>query len=54
MQRLAGDAPLRLRLRARSLDSVAERDWDRIWDGLFAEYASVVARPREHEGAVAR
>ncbi|MEK7239080.1 MAG: glycosyltransferase family 1 protein [Gemmatimonadota bacterium] len=54
MQRLAGDAPLRRRLRARSLDSAAKRGWDHIWDGLFAEYASVVARPREHEGAVAR
>ncbi len=51
MQRLAGDAQLRLRLRARSLESAAERDWDRIWDGLFAEYASVVAPPAPRTSA---
>lgn len=47
MQRLAGDANLRTKLRARALQSAAEHDWGRIWDGLFAEYASVVSAHRE-------
>lgn len=42
MQRLAGDGALRTRLRARSLDCAVERDWHRVWDGLFAEYETVV------------
>jgi len=43
MQRLAGDASLRVKLRLRGLETVRERDWARIWDLLFAEYAAVIA-----------
>ena len=42
MQRLAGDAELRMRFRARSLATAAERDWARVWDVLFSEYESVL------------
>lgn len=43
MQRVAGDAALRSTLRARSLGSAAQRDWGRIWEDLFKEYARAVA-----------
>ena len=43
MQRIAGDAALRSTLRARSLASAAQRDWGRIWEDLFKEYAQAVA-----------
>ena len=43
MQRIAGDAALRSTLRARSLASAAQRDWGRIWEDLFKEYAHAVA-----------
>ncbi len=42
LQRLMGDASLRARLRTRALASAAARDWGRIWDDLFVEYATVV------------
>jgi hypothetical protein len=42
MQRIGGDATLRATLRARSLASAAQRDWGRIWDDLFTEYARAV------------
>lgn len=42
MQRIAGDAALRSKLRGRSLASAAQRDWGRIWDELFTEYAQAV------------
>ncbi|MHB8839510.1 MAG: glycosyltransferase family 4 protein, partial [Gemmatimonadaceae bacterium] len=42
MQRIAGDPALRARLRTRSLQSAAERDWGRIWDDLFSEYAQAI------------
>jgi glycosyltransferase involved in cell wall biosynthesis len=55
MQRLAGDAALRMKLRVRSLQSAAERDWKRVWDDLFAEYAAVLeARPLVSPAAPAR
>jgi glycosyltransferase involved in cell wall biosynthesis len=54
MQRLAGDAPLRARLRIRSLSTAAARDWGRVWDSLFTEYAVVLAAgaPLRAEAAV--
>ncbi len=51
MQRLAGDANLRTRLRARALQSAADHDWGRIWDGLFVEYEAV-ANARGNAAAV--
>jgi glycosyltransferase involved in cell wall biosynthesis len=51
MQRLAGDASLRVKLRLRAFETVRERDWARIWDGLFAEYAAVIAARAGREAA---
>lgn len=54
MQRIAGDAVLRVRLRARALQTARDRDWDRIWDELFAEYAAITgARPGRQAGLTA-
>ncbi|MCX5761225.1 MAG: glycosyltransferase family 1 protein [Gemmatimonadetes bacterium] len=41
MQRLASDASLRQTMREQALECAASRDWGRVWDGLFAEYALV-------------
>ncbi len=46
MQRVAGNVALRAALRGRSLASAAQRDWARIWDALFVEYAEAVGRAR--------
>jgi hypothetical protein len=53
MQRIAGDAALRARLRLRSLETAKSRDWDRVWDALFAEYARVVTAPEPAIAAAA-
>lgn len=45
LQQLAGDVALRRRLTIRSLETAAARDWNTVWDDLFAEYRAVAGTP---------